>query len=144
MLASRFRQETQERSFEKLSRWSQNWKTIQTTKESVWRGIEFRFGCLFVYVTFTLIFKSISPPPYSVSVTFIFWCFVSQQMEIDDDEDDEEEAVYFSAQDLLKLREGIVLLVRTLLKLLERFSLRDKPQSADSCVQVSQWWRNDQ
>uniref|UniRef100_A0A8C1P0K4 Condensin-2 complex subunit D3 n=1 Tax=Cyprinus carpio TaxID=7962 RepID=A0A8C1P0K4_CYPCA len=61
---------------------------------------------------------------------------VSEEMEIDDDEDDEEEVVYFSAQDLLKLREGIVLLVRTLLRLLERFSLRDKPQSADSCVQV--------
>lgn len=57
-------------------------------------------------------------------------------MEIDDDEDDEEEGMYFSAQDLLKLREGIVLLVRTLLRLLEKFSLRDKPQSADSCVQV--------
>uniref|UniRef100_A0A672MDN0 Condensin-2 complex subunit D3 n=1 Tax=Sinocyclocheilus grahami TaxID=75366 RepID=A0A672MDN0_SINGR len=51
-------------------------------------------------------------------------------------DDDEEEGVYFSAQDLLKLREGIVLLVRTLLRLLERFSLRDKPQSADSCVQL--------
>uniref|UniRef100_A0A8C1NZT2 Condensin-2 complex subunit D3 n=1 Tax=Cyprinus carpio TaxID=7962 RepID=A0A8C1NZT2_CYPCA len=62
---------------------------------------------------------------------------VSEEMEIDDDEDDEEEVVYFSAQDLLKLREGIVLLVRTLLRLLERFSLRDKPQSADSCVQVT-------
>uniref|UniRef100_A0A8C1P2H7 Condensin-2 complex subunit D3 n=1 Tax=Cyprinus carpio TaxID=7962 RepID=A0A8C1P2H7_CYPCA len=59
-----------------------------------------------------------------------------KKMEIDDDEDDEEEVVYFSAQDLLKLREGIVLLVRTLLRLLERFSLRDKPQSADSCVQL--------
>uniref|UniRef100_A0A672MDN4 Condensin-2 complex subunit D3 n=1 Tax=Sinocyclocheilus grahami TaxID=75366 RepID=A0A672MDN4_SINGR len=58
---------------------------------------------------------------------------VSEEMEIDDDE---EEGVYFSAQDLLKLREGIVLLVRTLLRLLERFSLRDKPQSADSCVQL--------
>lgn len=57
-------------------------------------------------------------------------------MEIDDDEDDEEEGMYFSAQDLLKLREGVVLLVRTLLRLLEKFSLRDKPQSADSCVQV--------
>lgn len=66
----------------------------------------------------------------------IFLCFVSQQMEIDDDEDDEEEGMYFSAQDLLKLREGVVLLVRTLLRLLEKFSLRDKPQSADSCVQV--------
>uniref|UniRef100_A0A8C1CDK0 Condensin-2 complex subunit D3 n=1 Tax=Cyprinus carpio carpio TaxID=630221 RepID=A0A8C1CDK0_CYPCA len=60
---------------------------------------------------------------------------VSEEMEIDDDEDDEEQGVYFSPQDLLKLREGIVLLVRTLLRLLERFSLRDKPQSADSCVQ---------
>uniref|UniRef100_A0A8C1CCG5 Condensin-2 complex subunit D3 n=1 Tax=Cyprinus carpio carpio TaxID=630221 RepID=A0A8C1CCG5_CYPCA len=48
---------------------------------------------------------------------------------------EEEQGVYFSPQDLLKLREGIVLLVRTLLRLLERFSLRDKPQSADSCVQ---------
>uniref|UniRef100_A0A8C1QFY3 Condensin-2 complex subunit D3 n=1 Tax=Cyprinus carpio TaxID=7962 RepID=A0A8C1QFY3_CYPCA len=61
---------------------------------------------------------------------------VSEEMEIDDDEDDEEQGVYFSPQDLLKLREGIVLLVRTLLRLLERFSLRDKPQSADSCVQL--------
>uniref|UniRef100_A0A8C2CT10 Condensin-2 complex subunit D3 n=1 Tax=Cyprinus carpio TaxID=7962 RepID=A0A8C2CT10_CYPCA len=61
---------------------------------------------------------------------------VSEEMEIDDDEDDEEQGVYFSPQDLLKLREGIVLLVRTLLRLLEKFSLRDKPQSADSCVQV--------
>lgn len=60
-------------------------------------------------------------------------------MEIDDDEEAEDEGVYFSAQDLLKLREGIVLLVRTLLRLLERFSLRDKPQSADSCVQVSKY-----
>ncbi|XP_067297852.1 condensin-2 complex subunit D3 isoform X2 [Pseudorasbora parva] len=59
-----------------------------------------------------------------------------EEMEIDDDEDDAEEGMYFSAQDLLKLRESIVLLVRTLLKLLEKISLRDKPQSADSCVQL--------
>ncbi|KAI2668597.1 Condensin-2 complex subunit D3 [Labeo rohita] len=68
-----------------------------------------------------------SRPPKKVS---------EEQMEIDEDEDDEEEGMYFSAQDLLKLREGIVLLVCTLLKLLERFSLKDKPQSADSCVQL--------
>ncbi|XP_051558295.1 condensin-2 complex subunit D3 isoform X1 [Myxocyprinus asiaticus] len=61
---------------------------------------------------------------------------VSDEMEIDDDEDNEEEGMYFSAQDLLKIREGIVMLVRTLLRLLERFSLRDKPQSTDSCVQL--------
>lgn len=58
-------------------------------------------------------------------------------MEIDGDEDDEEEATYFSAQDLLKIREDIVMLIRTLLRLVEKFSLKDKPQSTDGCVQVS-------
>lgn len=59
-------------------------------------------------------------------------------MEIDEeDEDDEDEEVYFSAQDLLGMRKDVVGLVQTLLKLLEKFSLRDKPQSADSCVRVS-------
>ncbi|XP_065110750.1 condensin-2 complex subunit D3 isoform X2 [Paramisgurnus dabryanus] len=61
---------------------------------------------------------------------------VSEEMEIDGDEDDEEEAMYFSAQDLLKIREDIVMLVRALLRLLEKFSLKDKPQSTDSCVQL--------
>uniref|UniRef100_A0AAR2KRM9 Condensin-2 complex subunit D3 n=1 Tax=Pygocentrus nattereri TaxID=42514 RepID=A0AAR2KRM9_PYGNA len=58
-----------------------------------------------------------------------------KKMEIDeDDEEEEEEEVYFSAQDLLRMREDMVALVRTLLRLLEKFSLRDKPQSADSCI----------
>ncbi|XP_060720583.1 condensin-2 complex subunit D3 [Tachysurus vachellii] len=62
---------------------------------------------------------------------------VSEEMEIDEeDEDDEDEEVYFSAQDLLGMREDVVGLVQTLLKLLEKFSLRDKPQSADSCVRL--------
>ncbi|XP_053474967.1 condensin-2 complex subunit D3 [Ictalurus furcatus] len=65
---------------------------------------------------------------------------VSQEMEIDEEEeeedDDEEEEVYFSAQDLLGMREDVAGLVRTLLKLLEKFSLRDKPQSADSCMRL--------
>ncbi|XP_017580409.1 condensin-2 complex subunit D3 [Pygocentrus nattereri] len=61
----------------------------------------------------------------------------SEEMEIDeDDEEEEEEEVYFSAQDLLRMREDMVALVRTLLRLLEKFSLRDKPQSADSCVRI--------
>lgn len=59
------------------------------------------------------------------------------QMEIDEEEEEEEEEVYFSAQDLVGMREDVAGLVRTLLKLLEKFSLRDKPQSADSCVRVS-------
>lgn len=64
-------------------------------------------------------------------------CFLFQ-MEIDEDEEEEEEEeVYFSAQDLLGMREDVAGLVRTLLRLLEKFSLRDKPQSTDSCVRVS-------
>ncbi|KAB5518558.1 hypothetical protein PHYPO_G00167430 [Pangasianodon hypophthalmus] len=61
---------------------------------------------------------------------------VSEEMEIDEEEEEEEEEVYFSAQDLLGMREDVAGLVRTLLKLLEKFSLRDKPQSADSCVRL--------
>ncbi|XP_072526463.1 condensin-2 complex subunit D3 [Salminus brasiliensis] len=60
-----------------------------------------------------------------------------EEMELDEDEEEEEEEeVYFSAQDLLKLREDVVALVQTLLRLLEKFSLKDKPQSADSCVRI--------
>ncbi|KAM9449550.1 condensin-2 complex subunit D3 [Clarias gariepinus] len=61
---------------------------------------------------------------------------VSDEMEIDEEDEEEEEEVYFSAQDLLGMREDVAGLVRTLLKLLEKFSLRDKPQSADSCVRL--------
>lgn len=59
------------------------------------------------------------------------------QMEVDEDDDeDQEEDVHFSAQDLLKIREGIVLLVRTFLTLLQTFPLKDKPQSAENCVEI--------
>uniref|UniRef100_A0A3B1JDT2 Condensin-2 complex subunit D3 n=1 Tax=Astyanax mexicanus TaxID=7994 RepID=A0A3B1JDT2_ASTMX len=61
----------------------------------------------------------------------------SEEMEIDeDDEEEEEEEVYFSAQDLLKLREDVVALLQTLLRLLEKFSLKGKPQSVDSCLRI--------
>ncbi|KAF4071642.1 hypothetical protein AMELA_G00275640 [Ameiurus melas] len=63
---------------------------------------------------------------------------VSQEMEIEEEEEeeDDDDEVYFSAQDLLGMREDVAGLVRTLLKLLEKFSLRDKPQSADSCTRL--------
>ncbi|TSN95725.1 Condensin-2 complex subunit D3 [Bagarius yarrelli] len=62
---------------------------------------------------------------------------VSEEMVIDEEDDEEEEEeVYFSAQDLLGMREDVCSLIQTLLKLLENFSLRDKPQSADSCVRL--------
>lgn len=68
---------------------------------------------------------------------FLFQMEIDEEEEEEEDDDDEEEEVYFSAQDLLGMREDVAGLVRTLLKLLEKFSLRDKPQSADNCMRVS-------
>uniref|UniRef100_A0A673XP09 Non-SMC condensin II complex, subunit D3 n=1 Tax=Salmo trutta TaxID=8032 RepID=A0A673XP09_SALTR len=59
----------------------------------------------------------------------------NDEMEVDEDEEQEEE-VHLSPQDLLKIREGVVLLVKSLLRLLLKFPLKDEPQSADNCVQV--------
>lgn len=58
-------------------------------------------------------------------------------MEVDEDEEEEEE-IHFSAQDLMKIREGVVLLVQSLLRLLHTFPLKDRPQSASNCTQVQQ------
>ncbi|KAJ7996928.1 hypothetical protein DPEC_G00223600 [Dallia pectoralis] len=63
----------------------------------------------------------------------------NDEMEIDDvedEEDEEEEEVHLSPQDLLKMRDGVVLLVKSLLHLLLKFPLKDQPQSADTCVQM--------
>uniref|UniRef100_A0A8C8GTM7 Condensin complex subunit 1 C-terminal domain-containing protein n=1 Tax=Oncorhynchus tshawytscha TaxID=74940 RepID=A0A8C8GTM7_ONCTS len=57
------------------------------------------------------------------------------EMDVDEDEEQDEE-VHLSPQDLLKIREGVVLLVKSLLRLLLKFPLKDEPQSADNCVQV--------
>ncbi|XP_029556003.1 condensin-2 complex subunit D3 [Salmo trutta] len=59
----------------------------------------------------------------------------NDEMEVDEDEEQEEE-VHLSPQDLLKIREGVVLLVKSLLRLLLKFPLKDEPQSADNCVQM--------
>uniref|UniRef100_A0A8C7JMY5 Condensin-2 complex subunit D3 n=1 Tax=Oncorhynchus kisutch TaxID=8019 RepID=A0A8C7JMY5_ONCKI len=53
-----------------------------------------------------------------------------------DDDEEQDEEVHFSPQDLLKIREGVVLLVKSLLRLLLKFPLKDEPQSADNCVQM--------
>uniref|UniRef100_A0A673XFC8 Condensin-2 complex subunit D3 n=1 Tax=Salmo trutta TaxID=8032 RepID=A0A673XFC8_SALTR len=57
----------------------------------------------------------------------------NDEMEVDEDEEQEEE-VHLSPQDLLKIREGVVLLVKSLLRLLLKFPLKDEPQSADNCM----------
>lgn len=65
----------------------------------------------------------------------VFVLSLTQQMDVDEDEEQDEE-VHLSPQDLLKIREGVVLLVKSLLRLLLKFPLKDEPQSADNCVQV--------
>lgn len=57
-------------------------------------------------------------------------------MEVDDEEEEEEE-LHFSGQDLMKIRDAVVLLVQSLLRLLETFQLKDRPQSTSNCMQVT-------
>lgn len=55
----------------------------------------------------------------------------------EEEEDDEEEELHFSGQDLMKIRDGVVLLVQSLLRLLQTFPLKDRPQCANNCTQVT-------
>lgn len=57
-------------------------------------------------------------------------------MEVDEEEEEEEE-LHFSGQDLMKIRDAVVLLVQSLLRLLQTFPLKDRPQSASNCTQVT-------
>ncbi|XP_030297581.1 condensin-2 complex subunit D3 [Sparus aurata] len=57
------------------------------------------------------------------------------EMEVDDEEEEEEE-LHFSGQDLMKIRDAVVLLVQSLLRLLETFQLKDRPQSTSNCMQI--------
>ena len=59
-------------------------------------------------------------------------------MEVDEAEEDEgEEELHFSAQDLTKIRDALVLLVQSLLRLLDTFPLKDRPECASNCTQVT-------
>nr|XP_046258478.1 condensin-2 complex subunit D3 isoform X2 [Scatophagus argus] len=59
------------------------------------------------------------------------------EMEMDEvEEEEEEEELHFSGQDLMKIRDAVVLLVQSLLRLLQTFPLKDRPQSASNCTQI--------
>ncbi|XP_044070420.1 condensin-2 complex subunit D3 [Siniperca chuatsi] len=59
------------------------------------------------------------------------------EMEVDEaEEEEEEEELHFSGQDLMKIRDAVVLLVQSLLRLLQTFPLKDRPQSAGTCTQI--------
>lgn len=59
-------------------------------------------------------------------------------MEMDEaeEQDEEEEDIYFSNEDLMKIREAAVFLVHSLLRLLQTFPLKDRPETASSFTQV--------
>ncbi|KAJ6656043.1 hypothetical protein lerEdw1_004449 [Lerista edwardsae] len=52
------------------------------------------------------------------------------------EEEDQEEEVYFSAQELLQIREALFLLLKNLLRLLSKFSLKERPQCVQTCIQI--------
>uniref|UniRef100_A0AAQ6IKW9 Condensin-2 complex subunit D3 n=1 Tax=Anabas testudineus TaxID=64144 RepID=A0AAQ6IKW9_ANATE len=59
------------------------------------------------------------------------------EMEVDEaDEEDEEEELHFSGQDLKKIRDAVILLVQSVLRLLQTFPLKDRTQSASNITQI--------
>ncbi|KAG8568274.1 hypothetical protein GDO81_013944 [Engystomops pustulosus] len=52
------------------------------------------------------------------------------------DEEQDEESVYFSTNDLMNIRDSLVLLLKNFLRLLPKFSLKEKPQSVTHCMQT--------
>ncbi|KAJ8347580.1 hypothetical protein SKAU_G00261690 [Synaphobranchus kaupii] len=56
--------------------------------------------------------------------------------EVDEFEDLEEEEMFFSALDLMQIRDGIISLVKTLLRLLTKLPFKDKSHSVQNCAQV--------
>ncbi|XP_062994944.1 condensin-2 complex subunit D3 [Elgaria multicarinata webbii] len=53
-----------------------------------------------------------------------------------EEEEDQEEEIYFSAQELLQIRNALFLLLKNLLRLLSKFSLKDRPQCMQTCIQI--------
>nr|XP_015193150.1 PREDICTED: condensin-2 complex subunit D3 isoform X1 [Lepisosteus oculatus] len=63
----------------------------------------------------------------------------SEEAEMEDEleeEEEEEEEVYMSGNDLLRIRESVFCLVKNFFRLLEKFPLKDKPQSVQHCMQI--------
>ncbi|NWU77958.1 CNDD3 protein, partial [Onychorhynchus coronatus] len=54
----------------------------------------------------------------------------------EEEEEENDELVYFSTEDILQVRNAIFLLLKNFLRLLPKFSLREKPQCLQSCLQV--------
>ncbi|NXR31438.1 CNDD3 protein, partial [Zosterops hypoxanthus] len=60
----------------------------------------------------------------------------SMEEMLEEEEEEDGENVYFSTEDLLKVRNAIFLLLKNILRLLPKFSLKEKPQCMQNCLQV--------
>ncbi|XP_009703072.1 PREDICTED: condensin-2 complex subunit D3, partial [Cariama cristata] len=54
----------------------------------------------------------------------------------EEEEEEDGENVYFSTDDLLQIRDSVFLLLKNFLRLLPKFSLKEKPQCVQNCLQV--------
>ncbi|KAM9216984.1 condensin-2 complex subunit D3 [Leptosomus discolor] len=62
---------------------------------------------------------------------------VEETLEEEEEEEEEDcENVYFSTDDLLQVRNSIFLLLKNFLRLLPKFSLKEKPQCVQNCLQI--------
>ncbi|NXH16920.1 CNDD3 protein, partial [Bucco capensis] len=55
---------------------------------------------------------------------------------LEEEEEEDSENVYFTTEDLLQVRSSIFLLLKNFLRLLPKFSLKEKPQCVQNCLQV--------
>ncbi|KAM4885566.1 condensin-2 complex subunit D3 [Sylvia borin] len=60
----------------------------------------------------------------------------SMEEMLEEEEEEDGENVYFSTEDLLQVRNAIFLLLQNFLRLLPKFSLKEKPQCMQNCLQV--------
>lgn len=58
------------------------------------------------------------------------------------EEQEVEESFSFSARDLCQIRDAIFHLLKNFLRLLPKFSLKEKPQCIQNCIEVSENFRN--
>nr|XP_055161159.1 condensin-2 complex subunit D3 isoform X1 [Nyctereutes procyonoides] len=60
-----------------------------------------------------------------------------EDIEVDEiEEQEDEESICFSAQDLCQIRNAIFHLLKNFLRLLSKFSLKEKPQCIQNCIEV--------
>uniref|UniRef100_A0A8C3C4T7 Condensin-2 complex subunit D3 n=1 Tax=Cairina moschata TaxID=8855 RepID=A0A8C3C4T7_CAIMO len=55
---------------------------------------------------------------------------------LEEEEEEDPDKVYFSTDDLLQVRKSIFLLFKNILRLLQKFSLKEKPQCLQNCLQI--------